>query len=182
MKLTTSTVTKLRISDVPDMDLINAYLEDFHPGAGRIVIECYGKAWSAYWSHMGEWKTIRSFFVGCNPPYLMGKLAFDLPARVIDTSGIVAFCKKAMLKSRREKGLGKDDAARCWEEIDLYMEDDMHIEQIPPHLMVDIFGDEWWGQLPTMENRDYFYLRKIVTAVQQALRIEHDQAKQEAAA
>ncbi len=53
MKIETSTVTKLTITEVARLDPITVILEDIEPRKGKIIIECYGKSWSSYWG--GLW-------------------------------------------------------------------------------------------------------------------------------
>lgn len=52
MKVTTSLVTQLKITEVPNLDPIDVMLENFEPGKGRITIRCYTKAWTSYWGGM----------------------------------------------------------------------------------------------------------------------------------
>lgn len=56
------------------IDPITVFLQDFGPGKGRIVIECFGEAYSHYWSAMGGDQTVRQFVVSCGRDYLVGKL------------------------------------------------------------------------------------------------------------
>lgn len=53
MKVELSLITKVRITEVKNLDLINVTLDDITPGKGRIMIECYGKSWSSYWGGNG---------------------------------------------------------------------------------------------------------------------------------
>lgn len=39
-------------------------------------MECYGKAWSAFWGGMGN-QTVRQFVAECGPDYLANKLWRD---------------------------------------------------------------------------------------------------------
>lgn len=61
------------ISDVPGLDLINVVLQDFEPGQGRLIVECYGCAWASYWGGMGD-RTIRRFVIECGAEYIATKL------------------------------------------------------------------------------------------------------------
>lgn len=62
------------IFDAPRLDPITVVLNDVGPGAGMLIIECYGVAWSAYWGGMGDSK-IDEFLRSCNPGYIVGKMA-----------------------------------------------------------------------------------------------------------
>ena len=73
MKIEKSEVTKLTLTELKNLDLVNVFLEDYEHGKGKITIECYGKAWSAYWGGMGD-RTISKFFCSANNGYIIGKL------------------------------------------------------------------------------------------------------------
>ena len=75
MNVTHSTVRLLEISGAPALDPIRVLLQDTQPGAGRLIIECYGRAWSAYWGAIGR-ETIAGFVAGCSrdPEYIVRAL------------------------------------------------------------------------------------------------------------
>jgi hypothetical protein len=66
MKIETSKVTKIRITDLIDsefkLDPITVILEDLGPSKGKILIECYGQSWAAYW-RLTKMTISRSFTV-----------------------------------------------------------------------------------------------------------------------
>ncbi len=64
----------LRISEVPQLDDITIVLRDIEPGKGRIMVECFGASWAAYWGAMGT-QTIRQFVVSCEAGYVMANMA-----------------------------------------------------------------------------------------------------------
>jgi hypothetical protein len=66
----------LTIYDAPALDPINVVLQDFGPGNGRIIIECYGKVWTKYWGAMGS-QRIAEFFCTTDAGYLVSKLHND---------------------------------------------------------------------------------------------------------
>lgn len=41
------------IFDAPKLDPVTVVLQDLGPGCGRLMVECWGSAWSAYWGGMG---------------------------------------------------------------------------------------------------------------------------------
>lgn len=55
------------------LDPVTVILQDMG-GCGRIIVECYGAAWSCYFGAIGC-QTLRQFIAGCDPHYLAGKLA-----------------------------------------------------------------------------------------------------------
>lgn len=82
MNITHSTVSMMTISDAPLLDRIRVITEDYAPGQGRIIITCYTRAWTSYWGAMSG-RSIKDFFVDCDPQYLLGYLTFgiDRPKR-----------------------------------------------------------------------------------------------------
>lgn len=70
-----TTVKGYEILDVPRLDPVHVYVEDYEPGRGRITIACYGKAWAfvAFWGAMSG-RSIIEFFTDCDAGYLFGRL------------------------------------------------------------------------------------------------------------
>ncbi len=69
MTTTPITVQAIEITGSPALDPIRVITQDLGPGQGRIIIECYGQAWSTYWPGMGN-LNIRQFFTECDTDYL----------------------------------------------------------------------------------------------------------------
>lgn len=61
------------IYDAPKLDPINVVMQDFGIGNGRLIVECYGMAWSHYWGAMGQ-RSTREFVADTSPGYLRDKL------------------------------------------------------------------------------------------------------------
>lgn len=76
MRVEQQTAQVLTIFDAPALDPINVVLQDFGPGNGRIIIECYGKVWARYWGAMGT-QRIAEFFCTTDTGYLVSKLHND---------------------------------------------------------------------------------------------------------
>ena len=60
------------VYDAHGLDPINVVIQDWH-GSGRIIVECYGKAWSTYFGAVGE-KTMRDFLAGCHDDYVANRM------------------------------------------------------------------------------------------------------------
>lgn len=61
-------LTSYQAYEIPDadgLDSIRFMLQDVGPGAGRLLVECYGEAWATYWGGMGQ-RTIREFLSTCS--------------------------------------------------------------------------------------------------------------------
>lgn len=74
MKITENSHPVLIIEDVPGLDPIRAVLENLRPGAGRIIIQCYDRAWTCYWGAMGAGTPIEKFFVQVDADYILGNM------------------------------------------------------------------------------------------------------------
>ena len=170
MKVTTSDVKKVCIQDVESLDTVNVFIEDFRPGVGRIVIEVFGESWATSWTGMGD-KDMATFFCSCNPQYLIGKLSPQLESNVPAQSGMIDHLKKRIIERRRELGISKTEARECYRRVDS-VEDDAScwLREEPDFPVRDILGDEWWYDLPKEPNHKYEYLKRVVEAVQEALK------------
>lgn len=69
MKIETTTLQALTLRDVPGLDPVTAILRDLAPGKGQLIVECYGKAWSAFWGAMGA-ETVSQFVRTASPGYV----------------------------------------------------------------------------------------------------------------
>ena len=56
------------ITEVERIDPINVYWQDLGSHTGRILVECYGNAWAAYWGSMGG--PLQDFVRGLDGSYL----------------------------------------------------------------------------------------------------------------
>lgn len=147
MKTETSTVTKLRISELESLDPISVFLEDMGKDRGKITIECYGRAWSAFWGGIGN-STMAQFFCSCDAHYLAKKLS-TIKANVYDIDRIYEDAGKKGIECPR------DDP---WNDYDF---------------MSAMYGPgmvDWSDSLPKMVNPDYLYLCRIIRAVQDGIR------------
>lgn len=66
-------VKAFTIFDAPKLDPVTVVLQDVGPGCGRLVIECYGSAWSGYWGAMGD-RPLLEFLVSCHHEYIAGRM------------------------------------------------------------------------------------------------------------
>lgn len=70
----TAEVQAFRIFDIPKTDPVFVVLHDMGAGTGRLVVECFGKAWSAYWGAMGD-RRLRQFITDCGTDYIVNRLS-----------------------------------------------------------------------------------------------------------
>ncbi|MEN1629889.1 hypothetical protein AAIH00_12270 [Pseudomonas aeruginosa] len=193
MKVASTQVTKLVFSELHayPLDPVTVYLEDSGPSnlaggsnQGSVVIECYGKSWSARWGSIGN-RTVSKFIQSSEPSYLAGCLAPTLPTSRF--SGRV-LCRMARAKVIGRRRLSPTAAGHLSQETarslydaasDLGFSD--NIDQAMAHhgdLLAEFFGPEWWHETSTATepNPDYAYLCRVIRAVRDGLAI-HDGAE-----
>lgn len=97
------TVDAMEISEIPALDPVQVYWEDFGGGRGRVTITCYGEAWTGYWNAMGE-ITIKEFFCECDINYLANRIQGSQFQK--HTPGHLSYLKR-IVKVIREEIKGK---------------------------------------------------------------------------
>ena len=73
MRIEKQTASIFTIHEAPALDPITVILQDLGPKQGRLIVECYGEIWTAFWGGMGE-RTLRQFLVSFSPSYICGKM------------------------------------------------------------------------------------------------------------
>ena len=165
-------ITALRIKDIPHLDPIRVLLEDHGNGAGKVIVECFGKAWSAFWGGMGK-RSLPVFFCECNAPYIIGKFAPMLQSTQPADCGMVAHLQKRICERRKDDMLSKERARELYDIVPIDVPDDAdsrYLGEVSLFPIYEVLGDEWWYDLPTEPNHEYEYLKRIVEATQQGLR------------
>lgn len=61
------------IFDAPRLDPITVIIQDVAAKQGRLTVECYGSAWSAFWGAIGD-ITLIEFLAQSNPGYIADKM------------------------------------------------------------------------------------------------------------
>lgn len=197
MKVETSTVTKLVITEAPWLDPITVFLEDFgrrdcptesdpnyQSAQGKITINCWDSSWNAYWGGMGP-RTVAEFVAKCGWDYVLNCLDRGISSTVFSGVALHTLAKKCIVQRRRQRTgrhdwelgeLSKGEARELWNDIDSLRSIERSDEcWHQSRLLTELFGDEWHYSIDGkafQENHKYTYLRRIVEAVQQALRQE----------
>ena len=168
-----STVTKLTVTDVPHLDPINVFFEDYGPRQGKVNIEVHGDSWSYFWGAMGEGYSIKSFFLKADTGYLAKKLKIGIPTTVDDDSqeALQLAAKREIIKSRRWFLWSKESARDKW---DLINSISSYGKEENEDILYEIFGDEWYNWLPQKPNPRYQYLCRIIEVIKSAIRIPSD--------
>lgn len=73
MRIEPVTVEAFTIYDAPTLDPVMVVIQDYHVGSGRLLVECFGIAWSAYWGAMGD-RGVRGFVCSCSADYVVNRL------------------------------------------------------------------------------------------------------------
>lgn len=200
LKVERSTVTKLVITGAPRLDPITVFLEDFgrrdcptesnpnyQTAQGKITINCWGNSWNAYWGGMGP-RTVAEFVADCGWDYVLNCLDRGISSTRFSGAALEKFARQCVLERRRGRNsadwelghLDKGEARELYDQV----EELRHIEN--PNecwhhskLLTELFGEEWHYPLDgkaVEENHEFTYLRRVVEAVQQALRQEQQVA------
>jgi hypothetical protein len=181
MNIEETTVTKLIITDVPQLDPVAVYLEDCGPQRGMVTITCFDDAWSYFWGAMGAGRDMRKFFTSCDVDYLANKFRGSAPRHEPDPDKLEAKAKRRTIERRREGCIGKDEARERYdlaEDLcDLWHEMNGHSEAFMD-AMYKVFGNYWHEDMPKKPHHQHEYLCRIVKTVQMALK---SQSVQEAA-
>ena len=62
----------LRIEEIEALDPVTVILQD-NGGTGKVIIECYGEAWSTYFGGIGK-QTLNEFLSKCDSCYLSNRI------------------------------------------------------------------------------------------------------------
>ena len=178
-----STVTKLVITGAQNIDPITVFLEDLAPHKGKITVSCLDKSWHAYWGGMWEGLSIGQFFCELNAAYIIGYFDNDLRCRRFSGDTLSEKARQTIVQMRWDHDLDSSDARELYDEAEniRYVNSIDELGGAHRELMRRVLGDEWWHMSDdaTAPNPDWYYLERIIQAVQQALRQE--QPQQEAA-
>jgi len=169
MKVESSKVEKMKLSEMDGLDPVTVFLEDFEKGQGEITIKCYGKSWTSYWGAMGS--SIKEFFISSPTDYLLKNLS-NVDSTVKDFGGLSEFYEKRVLKDRRSRDIEADTAKRLYEAAqNLCVSNMSEIESAASHDsdISELIGDEWWYDIPEAPNHEYQYIERIIKAVKEGL-------------
>lgn len=117
MKITKSTVEKIRITEVKNCDPIEVIIEDFGDGQGQIFINVSCDCWSKFWGSMGC--GIKEFFISCDKYYLAKKLIPYDRMLEDDLEGTIENIKEHIIEWRREGSYTKERARELWDSLEL---------------------------------------------------------------
>lgn len=116
MKTESLQVEAIRITDAPALDPIIVVFHDVGPGQGRIIIECFGMAWSAYWGGMGS-NSVREFVVKCGVDYLTNALRRTDTRSTRKSEAYLSRILTVVQMALSQPGAEVTDAKFNWEEL-----------------------------------------------------------------
>ncbi|MEW8193287.1 MAG: hypothetical protein AB2793_06235 [Candidatus Thiodiazotropha sp.] len=140
------------LTNLGTLDPVTVYVTNYQQGKGKIVIECFGDVWANYWGGMGD-KTLQQFFVLCENDYLLNKLLKETTQTDFEAINEMAHKQGSLLCVTND--------------VEIAMASDA---------MSEIFGSDWYMDLPICNTSEYEYLGRIVNAVKGAFSDELKQA------
>lgn len=183
MKVATTQVTKLYLTELVNLDPVTVFLEDHEPGRGSITIRCHANSWAASWGAMGQDRKVAQFVRSCGADYLIGAMVPMLQPTQFSCDALIKMAKRSVLDRRRGRNwtewdmdrLDKREAHRLWLDIDHFLSNAESGLSLSAYSVVltELFGDQWWHKTDeaTEPNPDWLYLERIIDAVQLALSI-----------
>lgn len=164
MKVTSSLVRKILIEDAPGLvDPIEIVLEDLGPKKGSIFLRSHSQTYSAYWNAMPK-DTVAEFVATCSPDYMINCMTHCM-SQVEDHDAMRNLSKAKVLELRKADDLTAHQARELYEEIK-----DMENPHHHQNAMYEVFGDQWWNDMPYKANPTYIHLEKVVNAVKDAVK------------
>lgn len=164
-------VLAFTVTGAERLDPVRVMIENYEPGKGRITITCYGTAWAGGWYAMGG-DSVQEFIKRVSNDYLIGCLSPQLRSTVDDDNDAnLIFVKTEIIKLRRQREIGYDEARRMWDEAE--NADDVKAsccDYLIGGQLLNLFGDDpWYAKWPTVPNHEYQYLERILNAVRDGL-------------
>lgn len=164
MKIEVLPIKTLRITEIEKLDPITLGIDNEN---GKLTVEVYGQAWSAYWSSAKG--SVLKFFLSCDNDYLIRCLDRQIKCSVTDFDAVPAYIKKLILRGRRDCDFSAADAREMFDSLEY--ESFESIEHVWRFSLKSI-GEEWKHDLPETTSHDWLYLDRIVTAIKEAFALE----------
>ncbi|WP_370605358.1 hypothetical protein [Citrobacter braakii] len=164
-------VLAFTVTGAESLDPVRVMIENIESGRGLITITCFGKSWNAGWCSMGD-GIVQEFIKRVSNDYLIGCISPQLRSTVDDDNDAnLIFVKTEIIKLRRQREIGYDEARRMWDEAE--NSDDVKASCCDYRLggqLLNLFGDDpWYAKWPTVPNHEYQYLERILNAVRDGL-------------
>ena len=168
MNITESTIKKLTIFNIEYFNDITFIIEDIPINKGRIIIEVFGEAWSAYWNNMGC-DSIKDFILSSSSDYIINSLDAKLKREEDDYSNIGEWLTCELLSLRHANEITKDRAREYYNIINTeHVNNETWVKETGFEMVHNIMGDEFWYRLPKRDNHHYDYMSTIVDNIKTA--------------
>jgi len=169
MRIIETQVRKIRIEDLQNrrLDPVEVIVENYHEGAGKVIISCWGESWTGYWGSMGG--TIEEFFQRVSNDYLIDKMS-DYRPTIPDEEEDGNFIKCFVLKQRRAGMISKEEAYTAWSYVQGPSLDRHTLcSGYTPRALSCLEGidEPWYLPWPTKVNPKYDYLSRILDVVRE---------------
>ena len=167
MHLQTTHLTKLTITEVPNLDPVDVIVEDLAPGEGRATIRCHGEVWTYFW---GSLTTPLAEFIGSKDTgYLLGKFTPNMETSEIDRKALTELVRAEIIRRRRCESLVKAQARSLWPaDGSLYSASEQDLFEY----VCDVFNiDDATYRIPRRSTDRATYVVRVIAAVRDALRI-----------
>lgn len=70
----------------PDrFDQVTVYIEEYAPGQSRVTVQCWARAWTAYWGSHGD-APVEQFMLSCHPEYIADNLTWGLNGTLLKSA------------------------------------------------------------------------------------------------
>jgi len=159
MKIETTQVTEIKLTELEWLDDISIIIKDYKPGDGEITITCFKKSWTAGWGAMGG-QTVSQFFRSCDNGYLISNLSAT--PSTMPAEGVAL--RNGLMKTLETLELGQfkvPDAVGRIARICDFGDD--------RELMEAMFGPDWPRYAPHISNPEYGHMERICDAVKEGL-------------
>lgn len=170
MKIKTTTVTRLLLTELVNLDPVEVIADNIAEHKGKVTMTCYDQSWTAYWGSTGC-DCVEEFFCGAGNDYLIGCFTPMLYPVMPDPDSDGMFIKSKILEARRKSEISQSEAADLWTTVNMLRPDRNSITHGTPKNLALFLGEEpWYLDWPTMRNPDYAYLSRICDAVKEAFK------------
>lgn len=167
MKVEKAIVEKLVITDVPNLDTVEAVVEHFPGYQGKLTVSCFGRSWTAFWGNMGC--SVTDFISSVSSDYIINCLSRGIsttsPDLIKDHEFIISTLETGILNGDVDEDSASpalDHLRTCGGRYDR--------NDLPPDIE-GLLMEPWHLDWPTKPNEHYLYLERIVNVVIDAVKM-----------
>lgn len=113
-------------------------------------------------------RSVEAFFISCDDHYLAKNLSSIRDEVMAEGEALTNYVRGHIIQRRKWGEFDKERARELWGDAEGIEITNSYCSN--PGLMTAVVGDEWWYDLPMVDNPDYTYLCRIIQAVRDGLR------------